>query len=79
MLKTDQKIYQGYAWIPKVEVDVANKMLQDLSKKNPDIVGGQIRPQKKPKSENNKPPTAFRLNEFTKISQVITNTYGKFF
>jgi len=40
LLKTDQKIYQGYAWIPKVDVEMVSKTIQDLGRKNPDLGGG---------------------------------------
>nr|QBH22568.1 V-type proton ATPase subunit a [Philasterides dicentrarchi] len=76
LLKTDQKIYQGYAWIPKSDVDAANNTLVELGRRNPEVVGGQIKPQKKPSQSIEKPPTAFKLNEFTSVFQLITNTYG---
>lgn len=72
-LKREDKLYQGYCWIPKLDNKRILGEIEGLKEKNKNIE----MPTMKVVSEHGvRPPSLFRMNEFTWVFQEIVNTYG---
>ena len=72
MLKMGERLFIGLFWVPVSLVEkVKTKILEIKADSN--IDGPQMWPRAQ---QNIKPPTYFRINEFTWAFQEITNTYG---
>jgi V-type H+-transporting ATPase subunit a len=71
-LRIGDRLLVGLFWLPNSKIDEMNVKISDI-REDRNISGPQIW-----KRENHtiKPPTFFRLNEFTSSFQDITNTYG---
>ena len=68
-LKEKNHIYHGYCWLPQIYEDQVIQMLTKIGKSDNNIVTGQL--QESNLGSSLKPPTYFRINEFTSIFQVI--------
>ena len=73
-LTLKNSIFHGKCWCPKAKEELVIQTLHNLSKKQPQMAGGQIQEIVRP--DHVSPPTYFKQNEFTSIFQEIVNTYG---
>lgn len=71
-LKSGDRLLVGLFWLPDSKIDELNAKIADI-REDRNISGPQIW---KRTNHEIKPPTYFRLNEFTSVFQDITNTYG---
>ena len=67
-LKENNHVYRGECWSPKESEETIYETLQEIGKKNKQIVTGQL--QETHLDKNMSPPTFFKLNEFTIVFQV---------
>ncbi|CAD8142220.1 unnamed protein product [Paramecium octaurelia] len=72
-VKMQQSIFLANLWVRTSEIQLLEDILQTIKMKNPHIPAPQI---KKNAIANQKPPTFFQTNQFNKLFQLITETYG---
>ena len=72
-LKKEDKLFLGFCWIPSQDVQKVLKDIEDLREKNNNI---EIPTFKQIKEHTIRPPSLFRMNDFTFVFQEIVNTYG---
>ncbi|CAD8048874.1 unnamed protein product [Paramecium sonneborni] len=72
-VKMQQSIFLANLWVRSGEILLLEDILQTIKQKNPHIPAPQI---KKNTILKHKPPTFFQTNQFNKLFQLITETYG---
>lgn len=72
-LKKEDKLYLGFCWIPKADRQKILSEIEGLKDKNRNI---EIPTLKIVSEHGVRPPSLFRMNEFTWVFQEIVNTYG---
>lgn len=72
-LKKEEKLFLGFCWIPKADRQTILSEIEGLKDKNRNI---EIPTLKIIQEHGVKPPSLFRINEFTWVFQEIVNTYG---
>ncbi|KAL4479041.1 hypothetical protein ABPG73_022159 [Tetrahymena malaccensis] len=72
-LKAQSTHYHGNCWLPKDEEESVLKALQNIRLRYPHLPNGQLQ---EVIPAAGVPPTYFKLNDFTRVFQVIVNTYG---
>ena len=76
MFQLRNHIFYGNCWCPKKQAAEVTAVLNELTRRAPNLASGQLR-----KVEGSAPahlttPTYFKLNEFTRSFQEIVDTYG---
>jgi vacuolar-type H+-ATPase subunit I/STV1 len=61
-LKKEDKLFLGYCWIPRLEVQKVLKEIEDIKEKNKNV---EVPTFKLVNDHGIRPPSLFRLNEFT--------------
>ena len=72
-LKKEDKLYLGICWIPTVEKERIMNDVENMKKNNENI---EVPTFKQVKDHGIRPPSLFKINEFTYVFQEIINTYG---
>jgi V-type H+-transporting ATPase subunit a len=72
-LKKEEKLFLGFCWIPLADRESILRNIEGIKDKNRNI---EIPTLKIVNEHGIKPPSLFRMNEFTNIFQEIVNTYG---
>ncbi len=63
-LKKEDKLYLGFCWIPKADVQRVLKEVEDIKEKDKNI---EVPTFKIIQEHGIRPPSLFRLNEFTSV------------
>lgn len=72
-LKKEDKLFLGFVWIPKADVQKVQKDIEDIKRKDENI---ELPTFTQINDHNIRPPSLFRVNDFTWVFQEIVNTYG---